>query len=172
MPKLYLEQVTETAIKPVQATSHAACYDVCADLDEREIKYFDHLNEDGDLMYISNKKHTLQPGERVLVPTGWKMCCDPGWKIEIAPRSGNAIKKGLTLINCTGIIDADYRHEVMALMINDSTFDVEIKHGDRIAQLSLEKVNKIEMVVGVLPEIKSNRTGGMGSTDEQTGENK
>jgi len=166
MPKLYLEKTRTDAIVPAKATDDAACYDIHADLMGRKIKSY----LSGSVIFgdptIKNGILKLTPGERALVPTGWKMCCDPGWKIEIAPRSGNAIKKGLSLINCIGIIDSDYRDEVMLLIVNHSDWPVEVNHGERIAQLSLEKVNDIEMLIGLLPDTDSNRDGGMGSTDK------
>lgn len=164
MPNLYLERVTNSAKVPVKVTNHAACYDVRANLLQRDIIY-----------YAGNsKKRTevtpgfikLVPGERVMIPTGFKMCCDPGWKIELLPRSGAALKRGLTLINCTGVVDADFRHEVMILMTNNSTEIIEIRDKERIAQLSIEIVNDIEIVLGKLPSIDSNRNGGFGSTGD------
>jgi len=160
--KLYVEQLTEASKLPTRATDHSACYDVYADLDDRTVMMF----KVGKRTQQSNGYLEIYPGDRVIVPTGLKMCCDPGWKIELAPRSGNAIKKGLTLINCTGIIDADYRDEVGILLVNTGLEIVTVRDGERLAQLSLERVNYFDMVVGTLPETNSNRNGGMGHTGE------
>ena len=70
------------------------------------------------------------------------------------------------MINCIGILDADYRHEVMVLVQNTSLEIVNIKDGDRIAQLSLEVANPINFIEGELPAIESNRYGGFGHTGE------
>ena len=99
-----------------------------------------------------------------MIPTGWRMCCDPGWKIEFAPRSGKSIKEGLTLINAIGIVDADFRHEAMLLVVNAGYETIEITHEERIAQLSLEQVFHVDIVEGPLPDIESDRNGGFGST--------
>jgi len=163
MHNLYLERISETAIKPAKATTHSAAYDMYADLNGRYVKVY-RVGKPQER--IANSSIELFPGERAMIPTGWKMCCDPGWKIEIAPRSGNAIKKGLTLINCIGIIDADYRHEVMALVHNTSLEIVRIEDGDRISQLALERVNHIDFIEGTLPKIDSNRDGGFGHTGD------
>lgn len=162
MSKLYIEAVTNNAIKPSRATDHSACYDIYANLQARNVQVFRNGNV-GNMLMVHGKL-ALFPGDRAMVPTGWKMCCDPGWKIEIAPRSGKAIKQGVTLINGIGIVDADFRHEAMILIINSGAEVVEINHEERIAQLSLEEVYHIDIVEGPLPKIESTRVGGMGST--------
>ncbi|MGX5820142.1 dUTP diphosphatase [Chitinophaga lutea] len=78
---------------------------------------------------------TLQPMERTLVPTGLFMELPTGYEAQIRPRSGLAIKQGLTLLNTPGTIDADYRGEIKIILINLSTEAQTIRHGDRIAQM-------------------------------------
>lgn len=78
---------------------------------------------------------TLQPMERTLVPTGLFMELPSGYEAQIRPRSGLAIKQGLTLLNTPGTIDADYRGEIKIIMINLSGEPQIIRHGDRIAQM-------------------------------------
>jgi len=167
MPNLYLERVTNSASVPVRKTEHAACYDIQANLINRNVKFYRHGNNAQTELY--NGKYKIYPGERVLIPTGWKMCCDSDYKIEIAPRSGNAIKQGLTLINAIGIIDADYRDEVMLLMINHGHQVIEITDGMRLGQLSLERVEEVNMVICIdeLPKTDSNRMGGLGHTGDK-----
>ncbi|NNC83280.1 MAG: dUTP diphosphatase [Flavobacteriales bacterium] len=82
---------------------------------------------------------TLSPMQRHLVPTGLYMALPPGTEAQIRPRSGLAFKKGLTVLNAPGTIDADYRGEVKVLLINLSDEEVVIEHGDRIAQMVLAK---------------------------------
>ena len=164
MQNLYLERVTNSARVPTKATDFSACHDIYADLNNRKIILFPSNGNSKRVLVKSI--YNILPSERVMIPTGFKMCCDPGWKIELAPRSGNAIKLGMSLINCTGIVDADYRDEAMILIVNHSNQPVKVTDGMRIAQLSLEKVTDVNIVLGPLPKIDSNRSGGMGSTDE------
>lgn len=162
MPNLYLEKVTRNAPVPERKTTHAACYDIRADIENRTIIFYRSTNL--RQIEICHGIHQLYPGERALIPTGWKMCCDPNWKIELAPRSGISLKVGVTLINSTGILDADYRDEAMVILVNHGAKTVNINDRDRIAQLSLEKVYDFNMVFGKLPATNSNRKGGMGHT--------
>lgn len=78
---------------------------------------------------------TLQPLERTLVPTGLFMELPSGFEAQVRPRSGLAIKQGLTLLNTPGTIDADYRGEIKIILINLSNEPQTIQHGDRIAQM-------------------------------------
>lgn len=85
----------------------------------------------------------LKPMERVLVPTGLFVEIPEGYEIQIRPRSGLAIKQGLTCLNTPGTIDADYRGEIKVILINLSQEEQTIRSGDRIAQMVLQKVEKI-----------------------------
>lgn len=160
--KLYVEPLHERSKLPTKATRDSACYDVYADLDDREITIY----KVGKKTEHANGYLELYPGDLTIIPTGNKMCTDRGWKIELVPRSGNAIKKGITLIKCVGIIDADYRDEVGILLTNTGLDIVTLKDGERLAQLSIEPVHYFDMVVGKLPETDSDRNGGMGHTGE------
>lgn len=165
MTRLYIEKIVINAMTPSRATEFSAGYDIHANLLARDVKFFRNSNMNRPTVEpVDDKTIVLFPSERAMIPTGWRMCCDPGWKIEIAPRSGLAIKEGISLINCIGILDADYRHEAMVLAINHSDEPVEIRHEERICQLSLEPVYHIDIVKGKLPHIESSRNGGMGST--------
>lgn len=85
----------------------------------------------------------LKPMERVLVPTGLFVEIPEGYEIQVRPRSGLAIKQGLTCLNTPGTIDADYRGEIKVILINLSGEEQTILPGDRIAQMVLQKVEKI-----------------------------
>lgn len=85
----------------------------------------------------------LKPMERVLVPTGLFAEIPEGYEIQVRPRSGLAIKQGITCLNTPGTIDADYRGEIKVILINLSGEEQTIQPGDRIAQLVLQKVEKI-----------------------------
>lgn len=85
----------------------------------------------------------LQPMERTLVPTGLFIELEEGYEVQIRPRSGLAIKQGITCLNTPGTIDADYRGEIKVILVNLSAEIQTIKTGDRIAQMVLQKVEKI-----------------------------
>jgi len=86
---------------------------------------------------------SLKPMERVLIPTGLFIALPEGFEAQIRPRSGMAIKKGITLINTPGTIDADYRGEIMIPVINLSTEHQEITDGERIAQMIVAKYERV-----------------------------
>ena len=107
---------------------------------------------------------TLAPGEIALVPTGWALALPAGYEGQIRPRSGLALKKGLTLVNSPGTIDWDYRGEVQLPMINLGPAPVIISRGDRLAQLVVAKVERPDLqVVEALPPTDRG-AGGFGST--------
>lgn len=78
---------------------------------------------------------TINPGERKLIPTGLRIALPQGYEAQVRPRSGLALKHGVTVLNSPGTIDADYRGEVGVILINLGQEPFEIKHGDRIAQM-------------------------------------
>jgi len=105
---------------------------------------------------------TLKPMQRVLVPTGLFIALPDGFEAQIRPRSGLAIKKGLTLVNTPGTIDADYRGEIMIPVINLSGEMQEICDGDRIAQMVVAKYERVDWeIVAELPAT-SRGEGGFG----------
>jgi dUTP pyrophosphatase len=93
-----------------------------------------------DVCAAVEKEVVLQPGERVLVPTGFSCAIPVGYEVQVRPRSGLAYKHGITVLNAPGTIDADYRGEVKVLLVNLGTKPFSIKRGDRIAQLVPAKV--------------------------------
>ena len=107
---------------------------------------------------------TLQPLERKLIPLGFKTSFPAGYEIQIRPRSGNALKKGLTVLNSPGTIDSDYRGEHGVLLVNLSNTPVTISRKDKIAQAVLCKVEtaKIEQVFSLDETVRG--SGGFGST--------
>ena len=82
----------------------------------------------------------LLPGERKLIPTGIALALPPGWEAQIRPRSGLALKYGVTLLNAPGTIDADYRGEISLIMMNHGTDPFRIRRGDRVAQMVIHRV--------------------------------
>jgi dUTP pyrophosphatase len=107
---------------------------------------------------------TLHPGEIFLVPTGWAMALPAGYEGQIRPRSGLALKKGLTLVNSPGTIDWDYRGEIQLPMINLGPAPVIIRRGDRLAQLVVARVERPELEVVEALAPTGRGTGGFGST--------
>ncbi len=91
-----------------------------------------------------NEPVSLAPLERKLIPTGLFVEIPFGYEIQVRPRSGLALKQGLTCLNSPGTIDADYRGEIGVILINLSGQDQSIQPGDRIAQLVLQKVQRVE----------------------------
>ena len=108
---------------------------------------------------------TLAPGERAMVPTGIAIALPDGYAAFVHPRSGLAIKHGLSMVNTPGTIDAGYRGEISVLLINhDPREPIDIKRGDRIAQLIVQKVEHAAFIeASVLPD-SSRGSGGFGST--------
>lgn len=96
-----------------------------------------------DIMANLSVPLTLQPLERKLIPTGLFIEIPPGFEGQVRPRSGLAIKHGLTCLNSPGTIDSDYRGEVKIILVNLSNEAHTVQHGDRIAQLIISKVEKI-----------------------------
>jgi dUTP pyrophosphatase len=107
----------------------------------------------------------LAPGDRCLVPTGIAVAIPPGFEGQVRPRSGLAVRQGLTLLNAPGTIDADYRGEVQVLLVNLGREPVRVRRGDRIAQLVVAPVARvIWQEAGALAESERG-AGGFGSTD-------
>ena len=107
----------------------------------------------------------IQPGERVLVPTGIALALPDGFAAFVHPRSGLALRHGLSIVNTPGTIDAGYRGEIMVLLINlDQSEPITIERGDRIAQMVIQRVETVEFVpVEELSESERG-AGGYGSS--------
>lgn len=112
---------------------------------------------------------TIKPGERVLVPTGISIALPKGYVALVHPRSGLAIKHGISLVNTPGTVDAAYRGELACILINhDLHNEVTFKKGDRIAQLVIQKVEEADFIeVESLPG-SDRGAGGFGSTGKSS----
>ena len=117
-----------------------------------------------DLLAAVKEPVILKPMERALIPTGIAIEIPPGYEAQIRPRSGLAIRHGITLLNTPGTIDADYRGEIKVIVINLGSEDFVIKRGDRIAQMVICPVVKVELQE--VEELSSTERsdGGFGST--------
>jgi dUTP pyrophosphatase len=109
----------------------------------------------------------LQPMERILVPTGLRIELPENYEAQIRPRSGLAIKQGITCLNTPGTIDADYRGEIKIILINLSQQEQVIQHGDRIAQMVIQKVEKINWSSVQELQHTERNAGGFGHTGKQ-----
>ncbi len=119
--ELPVKQLTDNALVPRNAYNGDAGYDLCSTIDA-----------------------SLEPFERMLIPTGLAFQIPDGYAGFVLPRSGMAIKKGLSLVNSPGLIDSNYRGEIKAIVINlDPKNPIEIHAGDRIAQLVIMKVESV-----------------------------
>ena len=134
---------------PTYSTEYSAGMDLRANLKD----------EEGNDKVIS-----IAPGERVLIPTGLYIQMPYNYEAQIRPRSGLAIKYGITVLNTPGTIDADYRGEICVCLINHSKHSFKVYHGDRIAQIIFSKVEQAALVeVSELVNTKRG-DGGFGHT--------
>jgi len=128
---------------PTRATAHASGFDLRACVDGPVV---------------------LAPGERVLVPTGIAVALPVGFEAQIRPRSGLAIRKGLTLLNSPGTVDADYRGEVKVILVNLGRQQITVERGERVAQMVVQRVpDAVLREVELLPETERG-AGGFGHT--------
>lgn len=110
---------------------------------------------------------SLRPGERAAIPTGLFLEIPEGFEAQVRPRSGLAIKSGITVLNTPGTIDADYRGEIAVILVNLSSSVFKIEDGDRIAQIVINPVVKIKWkAVNILTNTKRGG-GGFGSTGKK-----
>lgn len=106
----------------------------------------------------------LQPGERTLIPTGLQMALPHGYEAQIRPRSGLAIRNGITMLNSPGTIDADYRGEVKVIAINHGQEAFSVNHGDRIAQMVIAPIVQLPIKEVQQLDETDRGEGGFGST--------
>ena len=99
-----------------------------------------------DLRVALDKPLTILPGQRALLPTGLKLAIPEGYEVQIRPRSGLAIKHGITMLNSPGTIDADFRGELHLIAINHGQEAFTVQHGDRMAQMVVQKVHQVQLI--------------------------
>ena len=165
--------VITTTQLPNYETPASAGMDVRANFDNIVEKFlFNTTIKESENVYINVKgetRHliesiTINPGGRALIPTGLRVAIPEGYEIQVRPRSGLALKNGITLLNTPGTIDADYRGDIGVIVINHGTEPFTIIAGDRIGQIVLNKVERIEWkeVDNLSDTIRGE--GGFGST--------
>lgn len=118
-----------------------------------------------DLYAAITESVTIEPGSRTLVPTGIKLALPDGYEAQIRPRSGLALKHGITLTNTPGTIDSDYHGEIQVILMNAGQEAFTVQPGDRIAQMVLAKYERAEWEqVAALDAVSERGTKGFGST--------
>lgn len=120
-----------------------------------------------DIRAFLDQPYTLQPSERALIPTGIFIELPQGYEIQVRPRSGLAIRQGITCLNTPGTIDADYRGEIKIILINLSGEEQVIHPGDRIAQMVLQEVPQVKWMPAEQLEATQRNDGGFGHTGKQ-----
>lgn len=127
-------------------------------------KYMSAQASGMDLYADIDENIIIKSGKCKIVPTGIMLSLPPGFEAQVRPRSGLAFKHGLTVLNSPGTVDSDYRGEIKIALINLGEEDFEIKRGDRIAQLVINRIEQANLIeTDNLPESKRG-TGGFGST--------
>ena len=111
-----------------------------------------------------DKPLVMQPGQRALIPTGLMIAVPPGFEAQVRPRSGLALKHGVTVLNSPGTVDADYRGEVSVLLINHGDEPFTIRRGERIAQLVIAAVCQANLTEVASLSPTDRGSGGFGST--------
>jgi dUTP pyrophosphatase len=117
-----------------------------------------------DLTAAVEAEVTILPGERALIPTGVTVALPEGYEAEIRPRSGLALRHGVTLLNAPGTIDADYRGEVGIILINHGQTPFVVRRGDRIAQMVVHRVGRVHWAVCEALSPTERGDGGFGHT--------
>ena len=143
MIQVKVKKLHPQAVIPSYMTEHAAGMDLCTVIESPVV---------------------LAPGERILLPTGLAMEIPPGFEGQVRPRSGLALKKGISLANSPGTIDADYRGEIGIIIINHGVEPVEFLPGDRVAQLIIAPVTQATLVETDELNDSMRSTGGFGHT--------
>ncbi|HET7341320.1 MAG TPA: dUTP diphosphatase [Methylomirabilota bacterium] len=121
-------------------------------------------DDDAGLDLYAAEAVTLAPGARALVPTGVALAIPPGFAGFVLPRSGLALRHGVTLLNAPGLIDAGYRGEIKALVVNHGEAAVTLQRGDRIAQLVVQRVEHVRLLPVAALAPSGRGAGGFGSS--------
>jgi dUTP pyrophosphatase len=143
MTKIQIKKLSNEVLTPKYETAGSSGMDIAA-----------HIEKD----------IVLNPGEKTLIPTGFSLSVPRGYEVQIRPRSGLAVKKGITVLNSPGTIDSDYRGEIKVILINLSKDEFSIKNGERIAQMVVCPI--VQVIVQEVEELSGTDrgTGGFGST--------
>lgn len=170
-PKLRVERIYDNAPLPSKPKIDTdAGYDVVA---HNVTRIYAHYGSNGERLlegdnleskFIEPGVFELQSGERALIGTGLKMTVGEGYEIQVRPRSGNALKRGLTVVNTPGTVDEAYRGEVGVIIMNTSRSTQRIELGEKIAQVVPKRVELLEVVEEKLDDTTKRGADGYGST--------
>jgi dUTP pyrophosphatase len=142
-PIVRIARLRPSAVPPAYHSGGAAGMDLCAAVEEPLV---------------------LAPQQRAAVPTGWAVAIPAGCEGQVRPRSGLALRHGVTVANAPGTIDSDYRGELQVLLVNLGTADYIVRPGDRIAQLVVARVERAEVQEAERLDETARGEGGFGST--------
>ena len=164
MLKLKLWRTHPSNVLPRKQTKGSSCFDLMFQgHGKSEYKGYTRMNK--PFTRPMHNQIVIQPGDRIMVPTGFIMDIPEGHSVRVHARSGMSLKQGLVLANAEGVIDSDYVEEVMVLVYNLSDNSITIHTGDRIAQAELIKDADYDIEeTAARPGVKTSRIGGMGST--------
>jgi dUTP diphosphatase len=161
---IVIELLHEDTQIPCRATEGSAGYDLFAYVRGRRVRCSDGTRVwERDVPTNDDSSLELAPGEMALVPLGFKARLPRGYEAQVRPRSGTAFKKGLAMPNAPGTVDSDYPDEWMVIIRNAASAPVRVAHGERIAQMVLQRYEVLEFEEGVVGAT-TNRRGGFGST--------
>jgi len=160
------------AFAPVYATEDSACFDIrlCLPAGHRDVDVWTQSNMPSKAWAWLEQPDqpptlTVQSGDRVLLPTKLILDIPKGYSVRLHMRSGLALKSGLMLSNCEGVIDSDYTQELMVPVTNTSKATLALRHGDRICQGEIvEKISTVFCQVDDVIDRGTTRNGGFGST--------
>lgn len=165
------EKLADDVRVPARATEQSAGYDIRAHLTRRPIRV--HRGASRETVSVTAKATgegppaiALEAGDRALVPTGFRARLPDGYEAQIRMRSSLAWKRGLTVPNAPGTVDADYPDEWFVLVLNSAPHPIRIEHGERIAQVVLHKYEVARWEEGSV-SISTDRAGGLGSTGKR-----
>lgn len=167
---LKITRLSTNVLLPEYATDGSSGLDVRAYITKDNVNdilgenftgFFDIRN---GLLTKLDDKIIIKPSGRALIPTGLSVEIPVGFEIQVRPRSGLAIKHGITVLNTPGTIDSDYRGEIKVILFNTSGKNYIVSNGDKIAQLVVQRVERVELIEvdGLANTVRS--TGGFGST--------
>lgn len=165
MPNIIFEALQPGIEPPRRATAHSAGHDLAACLTSGTVRVFIH-GQPQDRAVASDAEGPwvdLAPGEKALIPLGFRMRLPEGYEAQVRPRSGTSLKTDLVVVNSPGTIDADYPDECAVPVKNGGTTPLRIRHGERIAQMIFARFEALDFSLGEVTR-STDRAGGFGST--------
>lgn len=166
--RVIFEKLADGVRVPTRATEQSAGYDIRAHLTCGPVRV--HRSRNGATLPVHATRDeedrlsiVLEPGDRALVPTGFRARLPDGYEAQIRMRSSLAWRRGLTVPNAPGTVDADYPDEWFVLVLNSAPHPIRVEHGERIAQVVLHKYQVARWEEGPVA-VSTDRAGGLGST--------